>query len=610
MADVASIHRLKTWWNAQSNPFSSLRGDRFNPFPWLHPLLLLSWIVLGAVLRFVGLAEKPVWTDEFSTIVFSLGQSFLTVPLNEVISLETLLQPLQPNPGAGIGTVTQNLLLESNHPPLYFVLTHWWLSLFPAPEGFISIWGVRSLSSLFGVLSIPAAFGLGQIAFRSKLVGQFAAALMALSPFGIYLAQEARHYTLGILWIIPSLACLVVAARCIRQRQPLPIDTGIVWVVVNCLGVATHYFFALTLIAEAFVVMSLGLVQSWRERGSWHPSHWGRMWAVAVGTAMGSLVWLPLLQNVQDSELTTWIYAEGRSGWAWLDPIVQAIAGWITMLYLLPIQAPSRAIAIASGIILIGLVLWTLPKLYWGLRAWLIPPDHLRVVQALGGFVMAAIALFFILSYFLGIEITSAFRYNFVYFPAVIVLVGAALANCWTGVAGAIAAKSTPEKRPEPSRFRRKGQRTVLIVCLFSLLGALTVISNLGYQKTHRPESVATAIQQTAQAPVLVAIAHRTHGQTGRLMGIAWELRQNLPANSDLIPRFLLAHQGRKPKSSVASLQQNLVKQPRPLDLWLINFQSVPEQLLTNTLQQQSCREDQQAEGQIDGYRYQRYRCS
>ncbi len=41
-------------------------------------------------------------------------------------------------------------------------------------------------------------------------MGQLAAAMMATSPFGICLAQEARHYTLAILWVITSIGCLVI----------------------------------------------------------------------------------------------------------------------------------------------------------------------------------------------------------------------------------------------------------------------------------------------------------------------------------------------------------------------------------------------------------------
>src|SRR6476469_527866 len=54
---------------------------------WMHPCLLLGWIFLGAALRFTHLASKSLWTDEFSTLVFSLGNSFRTVPLDQVISI-------------------------------------------------------------------------------------------------------------------------------------------------------------------------------------------------------------------------------------------------------------------------------------------------------------------------------------------------------------------------------------------------------------------------------------------------------------------------------------------------------------------------------------------
>ncbi|NJR57778.1 MAG: hypothetical protein HC769_02265 [Cyanobacteria bacterium CRU_2_1] len=116
---------------------------------WLHPLLLSLWTGVGLILRFTYLTDKPLWTDEFSTIVFGLGNSFQTIPLDQNLTLEQLLQPLQPNPQAGIGAVIHHLLTESNHPPLYFVLTHLWLMLFPSPDGWVSVWGYdRSLLCL------------------------------------------------------------------------------------------------------------------------------------------------------------------------------------------------------------------------------------------------------------------------------------------------------------------------------------------------------------------------------------------------------------------------------------------------------------------------------
>jgi uncharacterized membrane protein len=84
-------------------------------------ILLLLWIVIGAILRFTNLTAKPLWIDEFATLVFSLGNSFQTVPLNQIISVDTLLQPIQPHLDKVIGDVIHSLLTEDTHPPPYIL---------------------------------------------------------------------------------------------------------------------------------------------------------------------------------------------------------------------------------------------------------------------------------------------------------------------------------------------------------------------------------------------------------------------------------------------------------------------------------------------------------
>ncbi|GAB4379028.1 MAG: hypothetical protein Kow00121_32150 [Elainellaceae cyanobacterium] len=578
--------------------------------PWLHPGLLALWTVLGLGLRLLNLTEKPLWTDEFSTLVFSLGNSFLSVPLNQVLTADQLLQPLQVDPNAGIVSVVRHLLSQSNHPPLYFVLTHLWLKLFPTPDGWVSVWGARFLSVVFGTLSIPAAFMLGRFAFRSRIVGQIAAALMAVSPFGIYLAQEARHYTLAMLWIMASLVCLIAAAHTIRDRAPLPLWICSSWVIVNTLGIATHYLVMLALVAEAGVIALMGLVQSWREQGQWHPSsHWWRLVAVASGTGIGGLIWLPYLQDVQDSPLTEWIQFSNRSGWEWLAPIGQAIAAWISMLYLLPIQVPSQLVVTVSGIVLILLTLWTVPKVYWGLRLQAKQRGLRIAILALVSFVVSAMLLFFAVTYFLQRDLTSALRYNFVYFPAVIVLVSGGLATMWTQVL------AVPPKSKLPgwlSTLHTGTIRTVILIGLLSLLGGITVAYNWGYQKTHRPDVVVQDIVQRSTGDVLVAIAHETHGQTGRLMGIAWELEQlnrsGKISNLQIQPRFLLIDLRQGERSVVRVLRQFLKDGPRPLDLWLVNFQDGLDEQADELLDRQNCEPAMKREA-TDGYRYRLYRC-
>ncbi|WP_235181632.1 glycosyltransferase family 39 protein [Chlorogloeopsis fritschii] len=166
---------------------------------WLNPFLLLIWLVIAIGLRLINLTAKPPWTDEFSTLVFSLGNSFLPVPLNQPITIDVLLQPLQPQPTASIRDVLAHLFSESNHPPLYFVLTHLWMKLFPTQAGLVSLWGARSLAAIFGALSIPAIYALSWVAFRSRLISHLAAAMMAVSPYGIFFGTRSPPLYFGNL---------------------------------------------------------------------------------------------------------------------------------------------------------------------------------------------------------------------------------------------------------------------------------------------------------------------------------------------------------------------------------------------------------------------------
>ena len=538
------------------------------------------WIVIGTGLRLTQLAAKPPWTDEFSTLVFSLGNSFRVVPLSVAISQDVLLQPLQPNPNAGITQVVQHLLTESNHPPLYFMLAHWWMQLWPPDSvGLASLWAARSRSALLGALSIPAIYGVGWLAFRSRLVSQLAAAIMAVSPYAIFLAQEARHYTLAILWVIASLSCLVIATRHIQQRTPLPVWLGASWLVINILGISTHYFFSLTLGAEAMVL----IVLRWRRPSPL--SAWWQIYVVAVGTIIGGLVWLPIfLQNSYGSELTEWIQTGDKSELAWLSPILQIIAAWITMLSLLPVEASALPVVIASGGVMGFFFLWALPILSRGFKTQLQQPANRLMTQLFAGVVCSAIALFFIFTY-VGIDITRGARYNFVYFPAVIVLLGASLAVCW----------NTPL---QGQNFLSAGKTAVTLIWLMGLLSGLTVVGNLGYQKYYRPDLLVQLIQKVSQSPVLIATTHKTHVQTGEMMGIAREIKLS---GSPATPQFLLAPQDENPNTATAALQQTLKALPRPLDLWLVNFYA-PVKI-------DNCVADPQPLQPVDGYNYQLYHC-
>jgi len=78
---------------------------------------------LGAILRFTNLDMKPASSIEIATIGYSLGHGFSAIPLDQLLSMETLLAPLKFEQTIGYGEVFTRLQLESTHPPLYFWLT-------------------------------------------------------------------------------------------------------------------------------------------------------------------------------------------------------------------------------------------------------------------------------------------------------------------------------------------------------------------------------------------------------------------------------------------------------------------------------------------------------
>ncbi|MEB3219088.1 MAG: glycosyltransferase [Nostocales cyanobacterium 94392] len=564
-----------------------------------NQLILLSiWILVGSVLRFTNLTSKPVWIDEFATIVFSLGNSFKTVPLNQIISIDVLLQPLQINENFVFKEVLQKILTEDIHPPIYFILSHWWISLWSEQD---LIFKARSISAIFGIASIGAIYGLARLSFRSVLIAQLAAAFIAVSPYGIFLAQEARHYTLGILWVIASLSCLVVAVRRIQQQQPLPITIALTWLVINAMGISTHYFFSFILFGQAIVLMKYWLNPQSKITNF---KLWWTIYAAVIGTIATGLFWLNLfIYNRYTAELTQWIKNSDKQSLMplayrnfldLLNPIFQSLAGWITMISLLPVESPQLAIVIASGLVMIIFFVWAIPILFRNFKAQYSSSENHLITQTFTGILLSVIALFFIITYFFGIDITRGARYNFVYFPVVMLLLGTILAACW---------HQNTFTSPAFPQFQVNGKSAVTIMWFMGLLSGITVVSNLGYQKYYRPDLLLPIIENISETkPVLIANTHRSLAETGEIMGIAKQIQKS---NSPLNAKFLIIPENQKSNTATTTLIEQIQTLPRPFDLWLTNFRTIQKTPLTLP----SCTADTQALPGINGYEYKIYHC-
>lgn len=76
------------------------------------------------------------------------------------------------------------------HPPLYYYLFHFWLTL--AGTSKLSI---RFFSIFFGTATVALIYMLGKEMFNRR-VGAISAALLALTPFAVHYSQEVRMYAL------------------------------------------------------------------------------------------------------------------------------------------------------------------------------------------------------------------------------------------------------------------------------------------------------------------------------------------------------------------------------------------------------------------------------
>ena len=97
------------------------------------------------------------------------------------------------------------LLLKDGSPPLYYMLLHVWMSWFGTSE-----LATQSLSAIFGLLCVPAAFWAGQVTMGRR-VAWAAAAIAAVNPFLTLHAYEARMYALLILLGIVTSTAFVLA---------------------------------------------------------------------------------------------------------------------------------------------------------------------------------------------------------------------------------------------------------------------------------------------------------------------------------------------------------------------------------------------------------------
>ena len=189
------------------------RNGTFPP-AWLHFLIIIL-LVLGIFFRFVNLDRKVYWHDEIATTFKISGYTDYKGAFNsQIITISDLRKYQRPDPEISVIDTVQRLATgDSKHGPLYFVIARFWAEWFGS-----SVAVMRSLSAFISLLVFPCLYWLCLELFQSSLVGWIAVALIAVSPFHVLYAQEARMYSLQTVMILLLSAVLL---RVIRVKTKL-----------------------------------------------------------------------------------------------------------------------------------------------------------------------------------------------------------------------------------------------------------------------------------------------------------------------------------------------------------------------------------------------------
>ena len=180
------------------------------------------WIVAGltglaGVLRFATLGVQSYHHDEIVTATRILS--------------------------GGFGNAMDAVGFSESAPPLYYALAWIWTQLTGTGE-----FGLRSLSAVAGVATVPVAYLIG-LELRGRRAGLMAAALVAVNPMLLWYSQEGRAYALFALLCTVSLLYAVRALRNGRRHD------FTLWGVASGLALATHYFAVFPILVEAVFLL-------------------------------------------------------------------------------------------------------------------------------------------------------------------------------------------------------------------------------------------------------------------------------------------------------------------------------------------------------------------
>lgn len=280
---------------------------------WLAFFVIL--LSIGIFFRFANLEYKTYWHDEVYTSMRAAGYTRQEIDQeifdNRIIAAGELqkFQRLKPQSTA-VDTIRSLAIEDPQHPPFYFLMARFWMQMFGS-----SLTASRSLPALLSLLGLPFMYKLGLELFDSRLAAILATTLYALSPFDILFAQTARQYSLLTVVVIASSFLLLLALRISTWRHWL------VYSITSAVGLYTHPFFGLTLIAHGVYVLLLNLQLVFTNSSFQISSNLWKYLLAMIGTLGLYSPWLFVLATNYQRALVTTDWARIRVDFIYLSKL-------------------------------------------------------------------------------------------------------------------------------------------------------------------------------------------------------------------------------------------------------------------------------------------------
>jgi len=192
--------------------------------------LLYVAVLAGAFLRVFHLGAQSIWGDEALTLQKYAG-------------------------GESLAQLLSGIWHNAFHPPLYFVVVHYWCLL-----GRSEIM-LRLPSAVFGIAAIPLVYLVARRIFAPPVPG-ISALVLALSPFHIWYSQEARMYSLQALLALGSMLFFM---RAWESRRAMDFA---LYGILTVLGLYTHITTIFLVAAQGVFILG-AVIRDWRRSIPW-----------------------------------------------------------------------------------------------------------------------------------------------------------------------------------------------------------------------------------------------------------------------------------------------------------------------------------------------------